>query len=315
MRNYADEVNLHARIHAMRGRLLSLRDYASKARDQTNFFQISRPQDLIEAKEAIFRAEIAPLIPLVDAYDNYAPLFLAYLRQYEAHNLKTILTKAFGKQSLEQWYDIGPFAIVKKDLLQKKLSPDEIGALIAGTYLAEYFKDTSGYRRMEIQVDFCAAGNLYRSSSLLSPQARKDFEGIMLKRIAVLTVIWSYRLREHYRWSDERIRIYMENFHDLFGGHVWHQVGIVEESLSRRLEQLRKSGTQKPSAGDIERYLEQEYYAWVSSMFHRDFHSIGCVVAYLWLLFYQIRNLFRIIDGRRFGFSPDAILNKMICGA
>ena len=48
-------------------------------------------------------------------------------------------------------------------------------------------------------------------------------------------------------------------------------------------------------------------------MFHRDFHSIYCVVAYLWLLFYQIRNLFKIIEGRRFGFSPEVILARIVC--
>jgi len=317
MRNYADEDNLHARIYAMRGRLLSLRDYASMVREQeTNSFKISGAQDLIEAKETLFREQIAPIIPLVEAYDKYTPLFLAYLRQYEAHNVKILLAKAFGKQSLEQWYDIGPFATLEKELLREKLSLDEIKSLIADTYLADYFKDISSYRRMEIRVDFCSAGNLYRSSTSLSPQARKEFGDMILKRIAVVTVIWSYRLREYYHWSDERIRLYMENFHDLFGGHVWSQVRMVEEALNRRLEQLRKGGGQEqPSATDMESHIEQDYYSWVSSMFHRDFHSIYCVVAYLWLLFYQIRNLFRIIDGRRFGFSSDAILNKMICDA
>ena len=107
----------------------------------------------------------------------------------------------------------------------------------------------------------------------------------------------------------------MQKFHNLFGGHAESQVRIVEEELNRHLEQLRKSGGQEPSVVDIERHLEQNYFAWVSSMFHRDFHSIYSVVAYLWLLFYQIRNLFRIIDGRRFGFSAEAILNKLICAA
>ena len=50
-------------------------------------------------------------------------------------------------------------------------------------------------------------------------------------------------------------------------------------------------------------------------MFHRDFHSVFCVAAYLWLLFYQIRNLFKIIEGRRFGFSPERIIAGIVCDA
>jgi hypothetical protein len=104
----------------------------------------------------------------------------------------------------------------------------------------------------------------------------------------------------------------MEEFHDLFGGHAWSHVRMEEKALNRHLEQLHKGGGKEPSVVDIELHLEQKYYAWVSFMFHRDFHSLYCVVAYLWLLFYQIRNLFCIIDGRRFGFSSDEILNKII---
>jgi vacuolar-type H+-ATPase subunit C/Vma6 len=314
MRNYADADNLHARIYAMRGRLLSLSDYTSITREQVSD-KISGNRNMIEDKEKLFREQIAPVVSLAEAYDKYAPVFLAYLRQYEAHNVKLLLARASGKESLDQWYDIGPYSILNKDLLTKNLSLDEIKSLLADTYLACDFKDISSFRRMEIQMDISTARNLYNASALLSGQAKNEFQEMMLRRIAVLSVIWSYRLRGYYRFRDEQIRSYLKKFHDLFGGHVEPHMWIVEEALNRRIEQLQKSGAQKPSIVDIERHIEQDYYAWVSSQFHRDFHSIYCVIAYLWLLFYQIRNLFRIIDGRRFGFTPEAILNKMICEA
>jgi vacuolar-type H+-ATPase subunit C/Vma6 len=314
MRNYADADNLHARIYAMRGRLLSLNDYASISREQVSD-KIFGNRNMIEAKEILFREQIAPVLSLVEAYDKYAALFLAYLRQYEAHNVKLLLARALGKESLDQWYDIGPFATLNKDLLTKNLSLDEIKSLLADTYLACNFKDVSSFRRMEIQMDISTARNLYNASASLSGQAKKEFQEMMIRRIAVLSVIWSYRLRGYYRFHDEQVRSSLKKFHDLFGGHVEPQMRIVEDALNRRIEQLQKSGAQKPSIVDIERHIEQDYYVWVSSQFHRDFHSIYCVIAYLWLLFYQIRNLFRIIDGRRFGFTPEAMLNKMICEA
>jgi vacuolar-type H+-ATPase subunit C/Vma6 len=316
MRNYADEANLHARIHAMRSRLLSLHDYASIVRgEHANSFKLSTARDLIEAKETLFREQIAPVVGLAEAYDKYTPLFLAYLRQFEVHNAKILLAKAAGLESEEQWYDIGPFAIMEKGLLAEKLSLAGIRSLIASTYLDDDFKDTASYRQMEIRADICAARNFFRSANSLSGQAKKDFQNMMQRRIAVLTVIWSYRLRGYYHFSDEKVRFYMQRFHDLFDGYAKSHIRSVEEELNRHLEQLHKEGGQEPSIVDIERHLEQNYFAWVSSMFHRDFHSIYCVLAYLWLLFYQIRNLFRIIDGRRFGFSAEAILDKLICEA
>ena len=76
MRNYADEDNLHARIYAMRGRLLSLRDYASMVREQqTSALQPFGIRDLVEAKENLFREQIAPVIAIAEAYDKYEPDF------------------------------------------------------------------------------------------------------------------------------------------------------------------------------------------------------------------------------------------------
>ena len=318
MRNYADKVNLHARIHALRGRLLSPGEYASMIRtQQANSFKPSTISDLIMAKESIFREQVAPVIGFAEACNQYAPLFLAYLRQFEVHNFKILLAKAAGRESEELWYDISPppppppFAILEKDLLAKKLSPAEIRTIITGTYLDEDFKDTSSYRQMEIHADICMARNLYQSAQFLSGEAKKDFHNLMQRWIAVLTVIWSYRLKEFYHFSEEKVRFYLQRFHSLFDGYAKFHFRIIEEAQNRQLEQLHKEGGRKPSITDIERHLEQNYFAWVSSMFHRDFHSIYSVLGYLWLLYYQIRNLFRIIDGRRFGFSADAILDKL----
>ena len=315
MRYYTDKDNLHVRIYAMRGRLLSLKDYDSIVRNREAFFdRLSDTHDPVEAKEMVFREQLAMVVHLAEATRKYSSLFIAFLRQYEVSNAKLLLAKAFGRQSLEQWYDIRPYAILDRSLLQQELSLDDIRTIMAGTYLEDVYEDISSYECLENQVDISAARNLYTSSAQFLPESRKVFLDFMLRRIAVITMIWHWRLKQNYHWSDERIRLYLETFHNLnlFGGHAWPQVRIVEEVLNRRLEQLRKSGTQAPSAEDIEYHLEQYFYNWVSSMFHKDFHSVYCVVAYLWLLYYQVRNLFRIIEGMSFGLPPGEILKRII---
>lgn len=316
MRNYADAVNLHARIHALRSRLLTLRDYASMVRgEQVNSFRLTAVQNTIEAKENLFRQQIAPVIGITEAHDRYTPLFLAYLRQFEVNNAKLLLAGAAGLESEKLWYNIGSFAVLDAGLLKEKLSPAGVKSLIAGTYLDSDFKDTSSYRQMGIRADICAARNFFRSANLLSGQAKEDFQDMVQRRVAVLTVMWSYRLRSYYRYSDEKVRSYMQGFHELLGGSAQSRIRSEEDALNRSVNKMRRESGQEPSMTDIERYLEKNYFVWISSMFHRDFHSIYCVLAYLWLLFYQIRNLFRIIDGWRFGFPAEAILDRLICAA
>jgi vacuolar-type H+-ATPase subunit C/Vma6 len=314
MRHYADEANLHARIYAMRSHLLSLKDYVSLARrNEALYDQTGTASDPVAAEEIVFRDQIAGIIPLAEATAIYAPLFLCFFRQFEALNAKLVLAKAFGLQCLEQWYDIGPYAILERALLRETTSPRDIRPFLTGTYLAGILEDIAGYEQAEIRVDLCAARNLYAASALFTREAKRDFQELMGRRSAVTSTILSLRLKKTYQWDDEKIRPFLEKFHDALGGKAWPQVKVVEEMLNRHLEQFRASGAREPSVVDIEHYLEQYYYNWISSMFHRNFHSIYCVASYLCLLFYQIRNLFKIIEGRRFGFSPERIIAGIIC--
>jgi len=313
MKYYADEVNLHARIHAMRSRLIPSEGYASLLRDQeASYDKVSGSRGMIEAKEALFRDQIRAIIHLAEATRRYAPLLIAFLRLYEADNVKLILGKVFGRQGVEQWCDIGPYATLDRDLLDRELSLGDIQAILADTYLADILEGEVIYESLETRIDIRAAWNLYTSSAPFTLEGREVFRDFLLRRLAVLMVIRQWRLRTNYGWSDERIGAHRDEMSALFGETAWPQLKAVEELLAGRLEEMGKGNVQTPDPAGVESYLEHYYYRWVSSMFHRDFHSIHCVVAYLWLLACQIRNLFRIAEGIRFGLSHEAILDKMI---
>lgn len=313
MKYYADEVNLHARLYAMKSRLLSLEDYAAMARDKDALYdRIPDAHDYIEAKEMIFAQQIKGIIHLAEATERYAPLFFAFLRMFEANNAKLLLAKSYSRQTQQQWYDIGPYATLDRGLLQEDLSPGEIKAILAQAYTDDEFEHVSGYERLEMRIDMYTAGSLHESSALFGSEAKKVFEEFMLKRIAVITLTRHYRLKENYHLDDAGISLYLESLHRLVGDKAWPQVRIVVEALNRRLEQPGGPAGTTRSCVDVEYYLEQYFYRCVSSMFYQDFHSIHPVVAYLWLLTYQVKNLFRIIEGMRFSLSAGEILEGII---
>jgi len=317
MRDYADEANLHTRLYAMRGRLLLLKDYVllAKSQEEASHDKTVGVQESVAEEENIFQEQIAKIAPLAEATGQYTPLFLAFFRQFEALNVKLILAKAFGLQIQSQWYDIGPYAVLKRSLLNETLTPANIQPYLENTYLKDVLEDVSSYALMETRVDMCAARVLYEASALFSSEAKTDFQHLMGRRIAITSTLLSLRLKRTYQWDDERIRLYLEKFNQIFDGKTWLHLKVTEEVLDRYLEQSRASGGQEPSLADIEHHLEQYYYSWIAARFHGDFHSVYCVVAYLWLLFYQIRNLFKIVEGRRFGLSSDLILARIVCNA
>lgn len=314
MRDYADEDYLHARIYGMKSRLLSLSDYVSLAGNPDSMYNpTAGGSDPAGAEEIVFREQISGILPLAEASGAYAPLFLAFLRQFEALNAKLILAKAFGLTVPEQWYDIGPYAVLDRTLLDEQFSLRNIEPLLANTYLSDVLEDPTSYEQIEIRVDMCAAKNFRSASALFTDEGKIAYERISSTRIAVSSVILSLRLEKIYRWDDEKIRLFLERLHDGFDRKARPYMKFVEGALSGHLEQWQSSYAREPSIADMEHYLEQYYCSWISSMFHRDFHSVYPVAAYLWLLFYQIRNLFRIIEGRRFGFSPEHIIGGIVC--
>ena len=315
MRNFADENFLHARIYALRSRLLSFSDYVSLSGKQGEFLpdKTISASDPVARGERIFQEQIAGLFPLAESAERYAPLFLAFFRQFEAFNAKLIGAKIFGLSSLDQWYDIGPYALLKRSLLHEARDLAHLRPFLAGTYLAEAFEGVESYDQLETRVDLCAAKTFYAASASFPCGAKRDFRDLMGRKIAMTTTILSLRLKKTYQWSDEKINFFLEKFHDDFGGTVRPQVKIVEKAIFRYLQKTRSGGAEEPSVTDCEHDLEQYCYNWISSLFHKDYHSIYCVVSYLWMLYYQIRNLFKIIEGRRFCFPVERILAGIIC--
>ena len=313
MKDYADDGNLHARIYAMRSRLLTLADYAALVRDREAFLdEKAGGRGYIEAKENIFTEQIAAILHLAEAATKYAPLFLAFLRQYEARNAKLLLTKAFGRQVHEQWYDIGPYTTLDKSLLGDELLLDGVRRLLAAMYGDDAFLHERGCERLEMRIDMHAAGMLQDASASFGTGAKKVFDAFTGRRVAVIALIWRRRLGENYRWDDGRIEGQLALMSGIFETDPRPQMKIVEETLDRRFEEQHRNGRMTPGLMDMEYHLEEYYYRWVRSQFHRDFHSVYCVVAYLWLLYYQVRNLFRVIEGMRFSLPPGEIMERII---
>ena len=305
MRAYADIANLHARICAMRSRLLSDKDYEALMRDPDSF-SYPKVRDPAKAKELLFKDQIGDIIRLAEAVSIYAPLFVAFLRQYEAYNVKQLLSRALGRATQAQWYDIGPYALFERGLLEQSPGLSDLRDRLAGTYLEEAFAGHTDPGHLLIQVDLCAVRDLYNASSSLPRAMQAECRHVIVRRVAVLALVWRIRLRDHYHWPEARIHNYLAATHDLFGRQLVSQTASVREGLSARLAATGR-GSAQPTVSEMEYFLEQEYYRWTLSMFHHDFHSGYGVIAYLWLLFCQIRNLMRIIDARRFDLPAEAV--------
>ncbi|MCK9230440.1 MAG: V-type ATPase subunit [Syntrophales bacterium] len=314
MKNYADKEYLHTRIYAMRGRLLRLRDYNALLREQEGLVEKTAEAHrmTISGKEALFREQIRDVLNLAEATAYHAPLFMAFLRRYEARNLKLLLAKAFDRSVAEQWYDIGRFAILDRGLLDEKLTPKTIERMLTDTWLDGLFRGSVNYDHLLIRLDRLTLARMLDCAAFLDRDDAAFLREIIFMRAAVSMTAWKWRLTINYGWEYGRATAYGNIANDLMEDGPARFIVTVERQLDRDLEELKKQTGSEPGAQDIEHHLEQYYYRWIRHVFYRDFHSICCVAAYLWLLGRQIQNMFVIFEGLRFRLPHEDILERII---
>ena len=321
MNPYADKNYLHAKIHALRDQLLKRNDYIKIINAQKPHLAFSSlisetgTEDYSKVKEKIFRDQIKKLLIFIESSDCYKDLFKSFLRFFEAGNVKLLLAKAFGRAMvIEQWNNISPYNAFDKDLLQRDISLDEFKSLLGNTYLNNVIAGDfpSKYEELESRIDFYAVRYFFDfSKEILFPQ-RSIFQEVMLRKIVLLKIVWSFRLRQNYGWDDDKISGHLTSLYDViddFNGKA-ELIIKIERQMNKKFHQ---TSDQIPEVSDIENELERDFWTYIWKNFSRDFHSIYCVISYLWLLYYQIHNLFRIIEGFRFNVPSDIISKKIIC--
>jgi len=321
MNQNADKIYLHAKIHALRDQMLRRNDYIKIINAQKphlafpTLISEDDAEDHNKTKEIIFRNQINKLLLFIESSDCYRVLFKAFLRFFETGNVKLLLAKAFSRTMvIEQWNDISPYNSFEKDLLQRDISLDEFKSLLGNTYLNNVIADDfpTRYEELESRIDFYAVRYFFNfSKEILFPQNR-IFQEVMLRKIVLLRIVWSFRLRQNYGWDDDKISSHLASLYD-FIDEFDDRAELIIKIERQMNKELNRSSGGIPEVSDIENELERYFWSYIWKNFSRDFHSIYCVISYLWLLYYQIQNLFRIIEGLRFNVPPDIISKKIIC--
>ena len=322
---YADIVYVHAKIHALYGDLFRKKEYVDLI-NSGNFNALSPHLKLtfqkslyIDAKEILFKNQIEKLLILIDANKEYRDLFIAFLSIFERNNIKLLLSKAFGREFLiEQWNDIGPYKIVNKKLLNEDFTLDYFYKCIKNSYLGPILieDEEPRYEIIESRLDFTIISRIFKYSQRLSKSKKNIFQDLMIRRLLITYITWQYRLQTSYKWPKERIEEHLQELYTGVAGELndfklYNSIELeIEKIISHQFK--GKQISEDYGIDELEKHLELYFFRYLKKNFNRDFHQIYSVVSYLWLLTYQIQNLFSIVEGMRFGVGSEIILKKLI---
>jgi len=321
-----DRVYMHAKVNALHGYLLDREDYEKIV--HTGNIHAAFPgvisekekSDIISTKEKFFRHQVKPFIVLAGLNDRYRDFFRAFLTLYELGNIKQIVAKAYEKiQPFTQWNDISPYHSVDASIRKKDIPLHDLKTMFAGTVFAGAFnfEEPPLYEEIESRIDLIAITNLLNLSEKIHQSNLRTFKDIMITRMLCLKRLWDARMQANYGKEGD--------FHGFDPLDVFNGTGItikdikpVEEDMRKKIRSvIQEPGhrDQKPDLPDLEQLLDRYFYAKIRKTFFSDFHGIGPVVSYAWMLFYQVKNIFAIIEGIHLGVRPEIIMQHVLAGA
>ncbi|HOP62406.1 MAG TPA: V-type ATPase subunit [Spirochaetota bacterium] len=327
MNFYADSSYIHAKIYALHSLLLTRKDYYEMARSG-NFNAVAAglnagniKNDYTELKESLFDSQIKLVVSLAEASVSYSRVFILFLRYFEMLNLKTLYAKAFGRMpSPMVWYNTGEFAVLDREMLSENTDVAALFKYTTNTWMRDILTvDSAGtFEEVEFLIDRAALRLAAEFPNSMSFSRGADSMKIVSGLAAYFRLAWSWRLQHIYAWDEGSTMRYIESNVYIPRAFGFAMRSSVEEWERFLLMQVKNNYVDVVAGGgagilSAEKVMERVLLRDFSRTFHENFHSINTVICYLALLYRQIRNLFTIIDGLRFGLEPDMIMDDIIC--
>ena len=326
MNFYADSNYIHAKIYAMHSLLLTKNDYYDIAKNghfrsvlpELDTYNIKNDYTLI--KEKIFDNQMNMIISLAEASVSSRSIFILFLRYFETLNLKLLCARAFGREpSPSIWYNIGEFAVLDRDMLSDNTDVTSILKYTKNTWMKDILTPESGgsFEEVEFFIDRAILRIAVEFPYSVNFSRKTDSLKIVSGLAAYFNLSWSRRLKQIYAWDHGSIKNYIQSniIVPEYGRDLQTSIYEWEQTLIEHVQSDFADIPDQGGAGLItaEKIMERVLLRDFSRMFHENFYSINTVSCYLALLYRQVRNLFSIVDGLRFGLSPETIMGFIIC--
>ena len=251
-----------------------------------------------------------------------------YNRRFEIENLKTVLRAVhYGTDRSRALASLIPLRATRWrwEALVEAGSLSSVIDQIHGSPFArplehamERYQQEQRLFYLEIAVDLFYFQKLVRLIESQSGQAAADARRFLGRWIAVQNLLWAYRYRIYGRMTPEEIINYTLH-HAFAAGLDTVQRVALGSPLATEAERMgfRISPELSEVEGltEIELQAERERYRYARAATGRPMFQLRGVLAYLWLLEAEVRDLTVIVEGKRTGLTGVEIGRRLVRAA
>ena len=343
MSNVRKFAAVNAKVRALEGQLLKDQDYdrllllnhvdevVDYLRQETWYASIlpeARKVDIIELEGRFERNAFEKYEKLYHYFtDAYRDYFKVLLMRYEIENLKLFLRMVIRHESLISITDhlIVPhlYSTLDYDKISQATTLAELSAALSGTAyqaLLEYYKDEEPTRMMfyvEMNLDRLYFKRLSQRTESLEPADREAVGEVLGRNIDMLNIQWVYRGRRYYQLSPEEILNYT-----LLNGRYLTYNRLKTLCYLPSVEELSRALRASPYGFMFEQteHYELNFEILMDRYLYKLFDKLRMKypmtitepMVYLHRLEYEMRDLFTIVESKRYQISSEACRKFLI---
>lgn len=314
----------------IRARLSRLLDRAAWAR----LLDAATPAELNRFPAPMLRAEVADAgSALVRFLPRGAGELVAwYNRRFEIENLKTVLRAVhYGLDRPRALASLIPLRTPPaarqrrwEDLLEAGSIPAVIDRIRDSPFARPLEHAMERYQKeqrlfyLEVAVDLFYFQKLVRLIEALNGATAADARRFLGRWIAVQNLLWAYRYRIYGQMSPEEIVNY--TLHQAFAASLDTVRRIALGSPlaveAGRLGFIISPGfSEVEGLTEIEILAERERFRFATAATAKPMFQLRGVLAYLWLLEAEVRDLAVLVEGKRAGLSGEDIGHRLVRAA
>lgn len=238
---------------------------------------------------------------------------------YLKHNIRNLFNRESKLSHMPDPEEFSEFfrsrTSIDTELCRNAESMEAFIAASKNTIYEAFLKRTaavnSDYFSIAMGLDALYYDAYWKEIKKLSGREQAQMQKLLGSEIDMLNIIWIYRGKKYFKFSDEMIYTYLlpATYHlnesaikSMVGaGSVEEMISAVNNTKYKRLFRRLEEGFL------IDENYRRDLYKIAKSVFRTSSDTVAGLVAYLDLKEIEILNIVRVIEGIRYGLNGDAI--------
>ena len=336
-----DYSGINAKIHAMRGKLLTDADYERLSRADSvesvvrvlsdhpayrkamsDIFNVEIHRDIVEQKLLLSLSDDFRRIHRFITEQNIKSYMAAFFLSFELNIVKLLLCMVYDERDIgytvpELNLLIGTELKIDTAKLKASKNPEEFIHNLKGagfySMLTDALTSQSSLFEIEMQLDLYYYMNLWtQQNEILDKKNRTVMEAINGSEIDLRNIMWVYRLKKYYNLNDARIFAYLIPI-----SYQLEREQLMKMVKCRTIGELSAEIANSPYGPVFtdQNDLEKAYYKRMSKLYrdnaasHQE--SLAFTVSFVYFKELELKNLTSLLEGVRYRLKSSDIMGYL----